>query len=128
MERKFQFHVERSFDQMAVNIYLVEYTNGKRAYYQVGKDGALIGTMLKERDANFVDEVKPLLRLPFDPVHPEKELLQAIADGLKEYGIVPEVDNAQRITAQALADERGKTIDYFKELNTSLIKSLVKPQ
>lgn len=56
----------------------------------------------------------------------ERQFLSALVEGLKDAGYVAEVDNAQRITAQAVAEEREKEINWLRaELSKLLGKGNV---
>ena len=125
MEKKFEFFVDRDRSQFAMNVYLTMHDGNRRSFYQITETGDILATVAEHE--NFIsNNVKPFFRFPFEPTFPHKAMLQAIAEGLKEYGIVAEVDNAQRIVAQALADERGKTIEYFKAVNDKLVEKIVR--
>jgi hypothetical protein len=55
-------------------------------------------------------------------------MLQAIADGLKDIGYLQKINEEDRIKEKALSEERKNEMEYFKDLNTKLICSLIKEE
>lgn len=66
--------------------------------------------------------IKPLFKLNKNDC---ADICSALTEGLKNFGYVAEVDNAQRISAEAISQERKSELDYFKELNTKLIENFM---
>lgn len=51
--------------------------------------------------------------------------MKSLVDGLADAGYVAEVDNAQRITSEALAKEREKELDFFKASYNNLVDKII---
>lgn len=89
----------------AIEIHLLGHNIGEQPYYFNIKNSKLEahkrneGEMLKE----------PLLR-----IMGKENILLALVEGLKEAGYVAEVDNAQRITSEAIAKERKEEISWLR--------------
>lgn len=120
MDSKYVFYVEPNCYGMprALHLLYEDLFKNKTLYHTV-EDGKLISHELKVG-------VKPSIPLiEFSGYGDHNEMLKAISEGLKRAGIVPEVDNKERITAEALAEERSKELSYFKNLNAKLIETFI---
>lgn len=103
---EFRFRISRHpiFSDIT-KIYLFGEREGKNYCYKV-KDG-----FLEESLYDTAAEPEPFLEI--NELF-RGDLFNAFANGLKDAGYVAEVDNAQRITAQALAEEREKEISWLR--------------
>lgn len=70
------------------------------------------------------DQPKPLFNFDMN-VRENRALLQAMADGLYEAGYLQKIDEAKRIAASALADERSLDKMYFQNLNKEIMHKLL---
>ena len=122
---KWRFHISKDDYGHAMEAYLRFKTDRNTFIYYYINEGQLLAQEIGVEGYKLKDKPKPFFI--FD-VYDEKQILHAISEGLKEIGIVPEVDNKERITAQAVAEEREKELEYFKDINTKLIDSIVNRQ
>lgn len=76
-------------------------------YYYTIKNGQL--GQHKRKEGEIIKE--PLLKFTGEQ---GKNILSALVEGLKEAGYVAEVDNAQRITSEAVAKERKEEISWLR--------------
>lgn len=53
----------------------------------------------------------------------QRKILDDLVEELAKNGFVAEIDNKQRIAAEALADERKTELEYFKDLISDVVKS-----
>jgi hypothetical protein len=95
-----------------LNVYLVREENGQLFTHTIENEN------LVRHPHTAGDEYKSLLYLPA-PFN--KNILTAIAEGLADIGIVAEVDNKQRIVAEALAHERKEEVEYYKKQSEKII-------
>jgi hypothetical protein len=100
-----------------VKCYLLRYKGGEVFEINIDETGCLVET---PHDINSV-YAKPFLTLNMR----NNEILQAIADGLAKVGVVAEVDNKQRIVAEALAEERKGQVQYYKQQNEDILNKLL---
>ena len=89
----------------AVEIHLLGHNVGESGYYFTIKDGEL--ERHKREEGGILDN--PLLGFSG-----RNDILPALVEGLKEAGYVAEVDNAQRITSEAKAEERKEQIGWLR--------------
>ena len=52
-------------------------------------------------------------------------IMVALAEALYDSGYYPEVDNRERITAQALAEERKESIEYLRKQQEKIVDKLL---
>ena len=52
-------------------------------------------------------------------------IFTALAEGLHQAGYYPEVDNRERITAQALSEERKEQVDYLRKQQEKVVDKLL---
>lgn len=110
---EFHVHLNKRWDRGdGVDIYVWRRSES-RSDSVVMKDGLL---QLNPKEEG--EEGDVFLTLIGTIAHP---FLTALTEGLAKIGYVAEVDNAKRITSEALAQEREKELNYFKELNRDLI-------
>ena len=111
----YRFHISEDWGFDGYKIYLsgvgAEYTS----HYFTIKDGRL--QVHDKEEGSIIPE--PLLVLT---EHTGKQILQKLAEGLAKAGFVAEVDNKERITAQALAEERKEQIEYLRKFNEDIIR------
>ena len=98
-----------------VNIYLFQDDpdNGTQAFLSFDENNNLCFTPVDQTLAPSVPPIFLSLRSSSNKLskqYPSK-ILQALAEGLKDFGIVAEVDNKQRIVSEALAAERLRLLD-----------------
>lgn len=124
-DSEWAFHVDRSPQSRLIKFYLIRYSAGRDwvAVFDDSDPGYGDPTFRMEELEEGV-EPKPLFVV--GRMDEAEGLLLAMAEGLKKAGVEIEVDVSKRVAAQAVADERGKELDYFKELNAMLIKDFVK--
>ncbi len=89
----------------AFEIHLLGHNTGEQTYCFTIKDGQL--ERHKREEGTVLD--KPLLR-----IGSQMGVLEALTEGLKDAGYVAEVDNAQRITSEAKAEERKEQIGWLR--------------
>lgn len=86
-------------------------------YIKAGEDGRLIREqnteLVSAHCATAIPDDAYLFRLPLDD---GELILQSLAEGLAKAGFVAEVDNAQRITAEARAKMLEADRQYFRQL------------
>ena len=111
--------IHQTIDVQVYKIFLHEYSkNEKPKIYFFGNNGELKSESTKEFEL-LTNDTKHLM------VIPNPEILQAFAEGLKKAGFIAEIDNSQRISAEAIANERKVQLDYFKNLNSQLINNYI---
>jgi hypothetical protein len=96
--------------------------NEKEVYVTI-EDGVLKVNPLDE-----ASECKPLFTVSNVAFSSFSPMLQAIADGLKDMGYLQKINEEERIKEKALSEERKNEMEYFKDLNTKLICSLIKEE
>lgn len=96
-------HRAEAYD--AVEVFLFRYVNGK-SYSCKFENGRLELTEVDQYARH-----DPIVTL--DSID-ASGILQGLAEGLAEAGYVAEVDNAERITAQAVAEERKEQIGWLR--------------
>ncbi len=105
--KRYKFYVDKRWDVDGADIYLIEHTQEK-SYCLTMKDGLLERHFYEEGER----PSKAFLTLSLF----SEAILDAMVDGLKQAGHVAEVDNAQRITAEATAKERKEEIGWLRGL------------
>ena len=102
---RYKLYIDKRWDRDGADIYLLEYSQEK-SYYLTMTDGLLIRNEMEEGTR----PDKPFLTLN---LYTER-ILEAFTEGLKQAGYVAEVDNAQRITSEAVAEERKEQIGWLR--------------
>lgn len=119
MKYKFKFYINNDLGSDATNCYLLAWDMNENFYNCTIADGFL---QVEKREPN-TKPSKPFMA--FRGLDGSRSILQAICEGLKDTGIIAEVDNAQRITSEAVAKERKDEIEYLRKSNDDLVKMLV---
>jgi len=104
----FKFHIKEEWDSGDIRIYGVSYGAEYQGYYLTVKDGII--QFNPKEEGEIIKE--PFLTLTR---HQPKRVLNALVDALKDFGYVAELDNKERITAQAIAEERKEQIGWFRK-------------
>ena len=104
----FLFRIFDNYEHDTYDLYLRKYDPiGRKIDNCIGLDNNKLVFVAKKEGSSG----KPILVLEgLD----NKKVLQAIADGLAEFGIFPKVENKEKIKQQAIADERLREIKYFQ--------------
>jgi len=116
-EMRWKVYIERPYYNNSTKIFLLSSGVDGCDYYTV-VNGFLTRNSYPE---GTVPET-PLLELG----EHGQDILEAFVKGLAGAGIVHHADNAERIVSQALVKEKDKELEYYKDLNKTLITSLVK--
>lgn len=103
----------RQWDKGGVDFYLRRINENYKRHDITIENGLLVCNPKEEFEIG-----TPFLTLSDDIAIP---IMEAMVEGLKKAGYVAEVDNAQRITSEALAKERKEELEYFKDMNKTLI-------
>jgi hypothetical protein len=106
-----------------VRKYVLYGIQNEKEFYITIEDGVLKVNLLDE-----VSECKPLFTISNIAFSSFSPMLQAIADGLKDIGYLQKINEEDRIKEKALSEERKNEMEYFKDLNTKLICSLIKEE
>jgi len=122
--RHIKFWVEKDrYGLNRVELWLFGIGDNKQYVISFNEDGTIKETEYPENTAG---------RPPGKPVftisgysHLADKILKAMVEGLKQAGYVAEVDNAERITSEALAKEREKENEYLKNTNKDIIKMIM---
>lgn len=117
MGNEYKFYIESRYGGADADLFLIQFHGDKLFSYTTDENGCLEYEEIKQGQK----PNRPLISFRFPSARP---LLIALAEGLKNFGIVAEVDNAQRITAQALAEERERQLKIEQEQNNHMINSL----
>ena len=118
------FYVDREPQSDLIKFYLIRSSASGRQWVATfdGTDAEYGNRFFRLDELEIGIEPKPLFVINHLT---EQGILLAMAEGLRKAGVEIEVDIKKRVAAQAVADERGKELEYFKELNTMVVKKLV---
>ena len=107
---KYRCHIKSEIWNDSYELYLTGHQPHEMdsCYYFTVKDGVLEAH--KRKEGEMIKE--PLLRFTGQSA---VNILSALVEGLKEAGYVAEVDNAQRITSEAKAEERKEEIEWLRK-------------
>lgn len=103
----YKFHINEDWNFDGYKIYGTSLNPDYKSSYLTIKDGFLAFNPREEGEA--IKE--PLLTL--NRIQ-SRRVLQALADALHKAGFVVEHDNKERITSQAIAEERKEQIDWLR--------------
>ena len=99
-------------------IIILKHTQEK-SYAATISDGIVVWVEIEE----FVAERPPVFaRFPHGEWSP---VMTALVESLKNDGIVVEIDKAQRISAQAVSEERKEQIDYLRKQHNKILNRLI---
>ena len=105
---EFKFKLVRHYDRNMVDVHLFTYWNSGDtggSYYHTITKGLL--TRHKKEEAVYFGDIKPLMSLPF-------EALKTLPDALLSIGLEQNINEAERITSNAVADERKEEISWLR--------------
>ena len=113
MEFRFRIYRNPEFSDK-VSLYLWAY-DGANSYSCQIKEGLLELSPKEDGEAG-----EPFLTSGIDT----SPVLRALTEGLKDAGYVAEVDNAQRLTSEAVAKERKDEIDWLRGEVSKLLEKV----
>lgn len=106
---EWKFGVETDFwSSGGINLYLTSLGEDYKSFYYTVKNG-----LLERHPKGEMEKATPLLSL--NEIYGTL-ILRAMVGGLKNAGFVAEVDNKQRISAEAIASERENERDWLRKL------------
>jgi hypothetical protein len=104
----FRIAIHEDWETEAIKIYGFAYNEDYKSFY-LTIDGGYLKLNPKEEGEPAKECMLQLTR------NIQKPFLEALTEGLKKAGFVAEVDNTQRITAEARNQERKEQIDWLRK-------------
>lgn len=98
-----------------VEFFLIDYRDIKPHCHTITKG------KLERHEFEEFTKPKPLFAFSMTMV----SAVQSLVDNLAKIGFVAEVDNKERISAQAVAEERKTELDWFKTAHIDLVKIML---
>ena len=114
----YRFRVSHDWASPSTKLYLWSTSDGYESFYHTIENGLLTRHPKDEGEGG-----EPFLTIP-DSIRSEP-FLDALVEGLRIAGYVAEVDNRQRVVAEALAEERKIEADTVRNKLFEVIDKLI---